>query len=110
MKFKNQKDATDFQLAVAKKYIQLKFSAEKRNKEFNLTLTSINNILQSTKCYYTGVPLNWRKGNITVDRKDSNKGYVRGNVVACSKRFNAIKGCLTKDDVIELYKHVNKLI
>lgn len=110
MKLKNQKDAIDFQIAVANKYIQLRASAAKRNKEFTLTLTSVVAFSCLQYVTDTGVALDWRKNQITVDRKDSTKGYVKGNVVACSRRFNDIKGCLTKDDVIELYKHVDKLI
>ena len=75
---------------VAKKFLSLKESAERRGKHFNLSLTSVRNLLQADKCKLTGIPLN--STNFSVDRIDNTKGYIKGNVCACDKAINTLKG------------------
>lgn len=96
-------------LIIARKYINLQNSATSRGLEFDLSLTSIKNLLSAKRCYYTGVPLvdvpnhpNQR----TIDRVDNTKGYIKGNVVACSNSFNGMKGKLTPEDIKILYTKV----
>jgi hypothetical protein len=89
-------------LEIAKKYINIQQSAQKRNLEFNLSLKDIKRLLKTKKCFYTGNELNHIIGDenqLSIDRIDNNKGYVVGNVVACSSKFNMIKSCLTINDV-----------
>jgi len=84
-----------FDTKVAKKYLQIKQSASSRGIDFDLSLTSIRNILKSKRCAYTGDKLNHTAGDrnqLTVDRVDNSIGYVTGNVVACADWFNQIKG------------------
>ena len=94
---------------IADKFINLTNSAKSRNKEFNLTLTSVRNLLKSKKCYYTGVELTRGKhGNLSIDRVDNDKGYVKGNVVACDTTFNKLKDDLTVDQIKAMYKGLSK--
>lgn len=100
-----------FEEAVARKWLALKESAEARGIEFSLSLQSLANIYRAKKCYYTGAPI--VRGyvtpidkRLTIDRKDASKGYVKGNVVACSHVFNQRKGALTEEDIKILYKKV----
>jgi len=89
-------DVTDFEEYVARKYLQLKENAKNRGKDFNLTLGVVRRLLKRKTCYYTGIPIG-NVGNIptpnsfTVDRVDPTKGYVIGNVVACSYAANQFK-------------------
>ena len=97
---------------IARRYIALKQSAQARGFDFNLSLTSVKNLLSSSKCYYTGNRLNYVKDHpnqLTVDRLDNTKGYVKGNVVACSKWFNVKKGDLTPYEIKLLYKKVGEV-
>lgn len=100
-------------IAVANKFILLRKSAKKRGIEFNLSLTSVRNLLNAKRCYYTGTPLVRGDDSIpanrfSVDRKDASKGYIKGNVVACTEEFNHRKSNLTADDIKILYKKVCK--
>jgi hypothetical protein len=89
---------------VAKKYLSLKQSATHRGLEFNLSLTSVRNIMNAKKCYYTGRCISYnvsgtKPNKLTFDRKDASLGYVKGNVVACSHEFNQKKSSLTIKDI-----------
>ena len=89
-------DSEDFESVIAAKYLQLKESANKRNKEFTLTLLDVRRLMQRKTCFYTKhkfnhLDLNWKR---TIDRIDPDKGYVQGNVVACSKWANALKNIM----------------
>lgn len=81
---------------VAEKYLQLMKSAEKRGKEFSLTIADVRKLVSTKRCYYTGVELSQTDGDrfMTVDRIDNEKGYVKGNVVACTHWANQIKNQL----------------
>ena len=94
---------------IAKKYISMKESAEKRGITFDLPLQSLINIMKANKCFYTGVLLNDIENDPnkrTIDRIDNSKGYIKGNVAACSLSFNQRKGCITKEDVKILSRHL----
>lgn len=94
----------------ARKFLQLKQSADSRGIEFDLTLTGVRNLLNAKRCKYTGVKLTHETNNprqLTVDRVDNTKGYVTGNVVACARSFNLRKGELTLDDLAAIQKVVN---
>jgi hypothetical protein len=99
------RNITDLQ--IANKYINLMHSANSRNKEFNLTLTSIKNLLKSSKCYYTGVTLDWH--NFSVDRIDNSKGYIVGNVCACDSKINKLKSDLDNKSIIKLANKLKRI-
>ena len=97
---------------IARKYIALKQRAEDKGLQFNLTLRSVANMMNARKCYFTGVSIrhDTRKdapNKLTIDRVDASKGYIKGNVVACSLSFNQKKKDLTISDIELLYKKVN---
>lgn len=99
-----------FEEQIAKKYIQLSTSASKRGKDFNLTLKDIEELLEVKTCFYTGVMLNsLHKDNYqrTIDRVDNNKGYVKGNVVACSHLSNQIKNELFENPTSDILTNIN---
>ena len=90
--------------AVARKFMSLQHSAEHRGIDFNLSLQSVRNILNAKRCYYTGIPLS--PGNLSVDRIDNDRGYVKGNVAACDLYFNRRKGDLNKKEIAILARKV----
>jgi len=89
----------EFQSKVAKRFLSKKSDAERRGIEFTLSLRSIENLLSAKHCYYTGFLLTENSDSQghqvatgrTIDRIDSSKGYIKGNVVACCYAAN-IKG------------------
>lgn len=78
-----------FELKVLENQLHYMKSAKKRNLDFNLTKGDIRKLLTRKTCYYTGEPLT--DNNRSVDRLDNRKGYVKGNVVACTVKANQLK-------------------
>jgi hypothetical protein len=83
---------------VAKKFLQLQESAKRRDKEFNISLSDVRTLLKKKSCHYTGMSFS-DVGNFkrTIDRVDNTKGYVKGNVVACSHIANQLKEMLVEN-------------
>lgn len=90
---------------VAKKLVNIHSSAQSRNLEFNLTFEYVRKLLEYTTCYYTNVQ--FTEDGIfarSFDRVDNDKGYVVGNVVACTVDINGKKNNLSIDEIVCLYK------
>lgn len=71
-------------------------------KGYDLDENYISELLkkQEGKCYYSKVPLEIgnKLTNPTLDRIDSNKGYIKGNVVICTEIMNTMKNNLTTEE------------
>ena len=89
---------------VINKFISLRASAKHRKLEFNLSLLSVRNLLRGERCFYTGKILS--KEYKSVDRVDSSKGYVKGNVVLCDVRLNKLKADL---NILDIEKMIRKM-
>jgi hypothetical protein len=57
---------------------------------------------QGGLCYYTGLPM--KIGS--VDRIDSDCGYVPGNIIMCERYLNVFRGDMPRDEFIELCRAV----
>lgn len=79
-------------LELVRSYLAKAQSSKDRNIEFKLSFLSFKNICRAKKCYFTGLELNGE--TFSIDRIDSNKPYQSGNVVACHKAFNSLKGVM----------------
>lgn len=86
----------------------------RRNKvlEYNLTLEYIKELLlkQEYKDYYTGqVPENYE--DYSIDRIDSNLGYIEGNIVITTNRVNTIKNDMSTEEfkklISDIYKNIS---
>lgn len=83
-------------------------SEKKRGLEFNISTKYIWDLLvkQDFKCALTGVNItvskNWRKEKFTasLDRIDSSKGYIVGNVQWLHKTINRLKSNFPEDQLI----------
>ncbi len=94
-------------LSVAKKLVQLKQSADNRGIAFNLKFLTIKKLMLVKKCYYTGRIFTESGVNArSIDRVDTSKGYIEGNVVACTIDINQKKTNLTTDEIFMLYKKI----
>lgn len=92
-------------LEIAKKIIKVQQSAQGRGLDFNLTFSEVKKLLNAKRCYYTATTLNDTEkdpNQRTFDRVDNTKGYINGNVVACSKEFNQIKNNLTIEQIKQM--------
>jgi hypothetical protein len=100
------KELTDIE--IAKKMINIHQSAMDRKIEFNLSFEYVKRMLGFKTCYYTGVTFTEDGPNArSFDRIDSDKGYIEGNVVACTIDINGKKSNLSIDEITCLY---NKLV
>jgi hypothetical protein len=98
-------------IEVAKKMINLQQSATSRNIEFDLSFETVKSLMNRTNCYYTGVKFEDEgKMAFSIDRVDPKKGYIEGNVVACTIDINAKKANLTIDEIISLSAKVNEFL
>lgn len=77
-------------------------NAKSRKIPFDLSLPILRALYtkQQGKCYYTGTPMTLRTKDhldrdpflISLDRLDSNQGYIPTNIVLCCWGANALKG------------------
>ncbi len=91
--------------------------AKSRNKNFNLTLQDLKEIWdrQNGICPYTGIKLvewNYKTESnslytASLDRIDSNKGYLKDNVQFVSKNINYMKNNLSHQETIDLCKIIS---
>jgi hypothetical protein len=93
------------------KFHKIQKSAEKRGLEFKVTREHLDEIFQKQngKCVYLGEELsfgNGRKGTASLDRIDSTKGYIEGNVQWVHKDVNILKWTLSHERFIEMCKKV----
>lgn len=93
----------------------VKFSAKRRDKEFNLHFTDFE---LPEYCPLLNIKLQFIKeggdGNdfnhATLDRIDNNKGYVKGNVIVISRLANAMKNEANFEQLETFSQNILKLI
>lgn len=92
--------SVEFETFVADFYKNKAQSAIDRGLVWGLSIVSLRNLLRAKVCPYTGlvltVPRNShpKHSDLTIDRIDSSKGYVPGNVMAISRAANNFKSIL----------------
>lgn len=80
-----------------------KHRAKRNNLEFDLTEEFIKGLweTQAGNCYYSGIPMSIEttgRHSLSLDKKDSSKGYTQDNVVLCSWAVNTMKNDLTVEE------------
>ena len=95
-------------IEVARKMINLQQSATSRNLEYNLTFETTKRLMSYTRCYYTNVEFNDTTNIFSIDRVDPKKGYIEGNVVACTVEINSKKANLTIEEIHSLSAQLKK--
>lgn len=93
-------------LQLAKAYIQKAQSSKDRGIEFDLPLKDFKRLRAAKRCYYTGLAIG--ATTRTIDRIDSKRGYVVGNVVPCHRSFNGLKGMIEIENNPLTFKNVEK--
>ncbi len=87
-----------------------KSRAKKIDMDFDITLEYLEFILkeQNNKCAYTGLP--FEKDNemrsLSLDRIDSSKGYIQGNIQLVLSCINYMKQEYSEKDFLEMCKLV----
>lgn len=92
-------------------------TARKRaaNKSLEFTITSADFPALPSHCPVLGIKLHYGRsrggrqdGSASLDRTDSSRGYVPGNVVIMSWRANDLKGSATLEDLQALVVYMRK--
>lgn len=86
---------------------RLKTRCSKNKIRFELTFEYFCKIreLQNDLCFYSNEKMDLIRGKgfnhntLTTDKIVPEKGYVEGNIVFCSKRFNTVKSDLSLDEI-----------
>jgi hypothetical protein len=98
-------------LEVARKLSSIAKSAESRGIHFDMSFRRVKQLLNTKKCFISGVELNRipnDKRQLTFDRLDNDLGYIDSNVVACSLHMNQLKSAITVNEIVLLYNAINK--
>lgn len=98
-------------IEIARKFMNKAGDAQKRNIPFMLGFSDYKRLLRTKRCYYTGVEMTFEEGqpnSFSIDRVDASKGYIPGNVVACTVKFNQKKKDLTMDDLRMIFKKIKR--
>jgi hypothetical protein len=99
----------------SKEYIvwyRSKEHAKIRNKEFNI---EVEDVIIPEYCPYFGFKLETdvKKFNnpnyYTIDRIDSSKGYIKGNIQVISRLANTMKNSATEDELIKFAESIIKI-
>lgn len=100
-------------------FAKIRAAAKSKNREFLICVTYIDNLLvkQQFKCALTGVPIKtgskYQEITASLDRIDSDIGYIEGNVQWVHKTVNWMKNWLSQKEFIEwcnrVYNHSNNL-
>ena len=94
-----------------RKWLQIRFGALSRGKQFSLDITPeyIEKITPASgNCPITDLPLTFGAVESTdwsVDRANNDRGYVRGNILIMSQAANVAKGDKSLDAIGSLAKH-----
>ena len=97
-------------------YTKLVWGAEKRGYVVEISKEYLWDLLQNqgSRCYFTGLPINiptaTGEKTASVDRLDSDKGYIAGNVVWVHKDINLMKNTLSVKKFTELCKLVTEKV
>lgn len=108
-RFENSCNYRGFGKLAQSKFSHIKYSAIKRGLEFSISIEYTWNLYvkQDGKCFYTKKELDLKTRNsgpmtASLDRIDSSKGYVEGNVVWVHKDVNIMKNQYSHNYFISL--------
>lgn len=97
-------------IRVAEKLLSLRNNAIKRNIEFNISFKKLKQLLNSKRCFYTGVEFDSEIDDLklSIDRVDSSLGYIDSNIVACTIKINQIKSNISEEDMVLILSGIQK--
>lgn len=78
--------------SIGRRMQKWRWGATKRDIEWGIDIDYLKTL--EKKCFYTGTKLTHQRNRyntISLDRKDSSKGYIKGNVVFCCATINVMK-------------------
>ena len=104
---KSKQERKTGQFISGRLFSAIKYKANLRNIEFDLTLDFVDALFESQQglCYYSGLPIDGKTRNLvtaSLDRTDSSIGYVESNVRWVHKDVNFMKHSATETHFFEL--------
>ena len=103
--------------AIKRKFDFKKSRSKRRKIDFALTFEQFTSLVKTEICAYTGIKMTRPTDHypistdFTLDRIDSSKGYIPGNVVACSWIANNRKSFWERDGIgIESFEEAKRLL
>lgn len=103
----NQKLIKGKKVSPKRYFKNLKKNASRSNrggvKEFSITLDDILQKLeqQGGKCIYSGVPVSFDDGSLSVDRKDNSIGYTIDNIQIVHRTVNYMKNEIPEETFLD---------
>lgn len=93
------------------RFLAARSRARAKGIDFNITKDYIVELYekQGGKCFYSGIPLSKRLNDrhvLSIDRVDSDKGYVADNVVISCAIVNSMKNDMTKDEFTSIIESI----
>ena len=90
-----------------------KFRTKKSNTYSHEWTIDFGDLEFPIHCPILGIKLDYfaqrsQENSVSFDRVDSNKGYIKGNVIICSWRANRIKNDGTADEHRKIYEYLTK--
>lgn len=120
-RFSNARNISDLEFYCIQLYKRYKASAERRKKEFNLTLQEFSTLIEDDCTYCGRSPYTFLKFVLPtkysttetlfyngIDRKDNNIGYITDNCVTCCKECNKLKGTFIDTEFLNLVERIHK--
>lgn len=118
---KKLSDNEKFHKCLMMKFYNARDRAKSKNLEFNLTYEFIEQLWfeQNGKCALSNLPMTYLLGegrvptNVSIDKIDKNKGYIKENVQLVCNAVNQIKSDLNEDEMIlfceSIIKNISKI-
>ena len=104
----------ELRLLLTQRITHKRNNARAKGIDFDLTISDLYPLPET--CPVLGIPLNYGTGSrgaadnaMSLDRIDSNLGYVKGNVVMISQRANRIKNDAPVDELRRIYEFYRDL-
>jgi hypothetical protein len=102
------------QMGNKRRHLRKRAKYQYSNMDFNLDNKYLMEIFpRDYKCPYTGLKMSFGEGvnspnTATVDRIDTTKGYIKGNIEWISMHANRLKSNMTYEKIKKLYQHMKK--
>jgi len=116
-KYEKEKSEISIDRTISKKLVVARRHAKERRREFSLTKEYVISLweIQCKKCFYSGIEMKTQisssgelNKSVSIDRIDSSKGYIEGNIVLCCSFVNIMKHILPQNTFINICKAIAK--
>lgn len=108
--------ALELDAYIAKKYVNKVKNCANLGLLFELTFMQFKRLMITKRCKFTGVTLTYQVGvvqvdsDVTIDRVDNSKGYIKGNVVACCRGYNTFKATIEDPSTFITFELLHKAV